>query len=117
MAGFCFVLAVGVFLRLPSSLFSDPTSCFHRPESLHPQAGFSDNAEVNSALGELRQVQSKPGEAKQFYAATLTIDPIITGHCTILVCSLWKKTVSRLSKRFSPRHLPRNPHNAKTHSL
>jgi len=66
MPGFCFVLAVGVFLRLPSSLFSDPTSCFHRPESLHPQAGFSDNAEVNSALGELRQVQSKPGEAKQF---------------------------------------------------
>ena len=80
IAGFCFVLAVGIFLRLPSSLFSDPTSCFHRPESLHPQAGFSDNAEVNSALGELRQVQSKPGEAKQFYAATLTIDPIITGH-------------------------------------
>jgi uncharacterized protein HemY len=34
-----------------------------------------------------------------------------------LVCSLWKKTVSRLSKRFSARHSPRNPRNAKTHSL
>jgi 4-amino-4-deoxy-L-arabinose transferase-like glycosyltransferase len=40
IAGFCFVLAVGIFLRLPSSLFSDPTSCFHRLEFLHPQAGF-----------------------------------------------------------------------------
>jgi hypothetical protein len=80
MAGFCFVLAVGIFLRLPSSLFYDPTFYFHRLASLHPQAGFSDNAEVNFAFGELRQVQSKPGEAKQFYAATLTIGPIITGH-------------------------------------
>ena len=40
IAGFCFVLAVGIFLRLPSSLFSDPTSSFHRLEFLHPQAGF-----------------------------------------------------------------------------
>src|SRR6266478_8799107 len=40
IAGFCFVLAVGIFLRLPSSLFSDPASCFHRLEFLHPQAGF-----------------------------------------------------------------------------
>ena len=40
IAGFGLVLAVGIFLRLPSSLFSDPTSCFHRLEFLHPQAGF-----------------------------------------------------------------------------
>jgi 4-amino-4-deoxy-L-arabinose transferase-like glycosyltransferase len=40
IAGFCSVLAVGIFLRLPSSLFSDPASCFHRLEFLHPQAGF-----------------------------------------------------------------------------
>jgi Dolichyl-phosphate-mannose-protein mannosyltransferase len=40
IAGFCSVLAIGIFLRLPSSLFSDPTSCFHRLEFLHPQAGF-----------------------------------------------------------------------------
>jgi len=35
IAGFCFVLVVGIFLRLPSSLFSDPTSSFHRLEFLY----------------------------------------------------------------------------------
>src|SRR6202163_838453 len=34
IAGLCFVLAVGIFLRLPSSLFSDPASRFHQLEFL-----------------------------------------------------------------------------------
>jgi 4-amino-4-deoxy-L-arabinose transferase-like glycosyltransferase len=40
LACFCLVLAIGVFLRLPSSLFSDPSSSLHRLEFLHPQARF-----------------------------------------------------------------------------
>jgi 4-amino-4-deoxy-L-arabinose transferase-like glycosyltransferase len=43
IAGFCFVLAIGIFLRLPSSLFSDPTSFLHRLEFLHPQAAFVES--------------------------------------------------------------------------
>jgi hypothetical protein len=42
IVGVCFVLVAGIFLRLPSSLFSDPRSFLHRVEYLHPQAGFTE---------------------------------------------------------------------------
>jgi len=37
----CLVLAVGIFLRLPSSLFSGPDAAFRALAPLHPPAGFT----------------------------------------------------------------------------
>jgi 4-amino-4-deoxy-L-arabinose transferase-like glycosyltransferase len=61
IAGLCFVLAVGIFLRLPSSLFSDPASCFHRLEFLHPQAGFVETGFDEGLYREYVNALSKGG--------------------------------------------------------
>ncbi len=62
--GLGLVLAIGIFLRLPYSQFSDPNSAFHAVAFLHPQPGFTGigfdeglyrryvNSVIHTGLGE-----------------------------------------------------------------
>jgi Flp pilus assembly protein TadD len=77
----------------------------------------ADNAEVNFALGELRQVQSNPAEAKHFYASTLLIDPQHRAALNNLGLLALDEKRFALAEKFFRRALAQEPRNPKTHFL
>jgi tetratricopeptide (TPR) repeat protein len=76
-----------------------------------------DNAELNFALGELRQVQGQPNEAKSFYASTLQIDPRHERAFNNLGLLALEEQRYPLAESFFRHSLAVAPRNAKTHFL
>jgi tetratricopeptide (TPR) repeat protein len=76
-----------------------------------------DNAELNFALGELRQVQGIPNEAKSFYARTLQIDPRHERAFNNLGVLALEEQRYPLAESFFRHSLAVDPRNAKTHFL
>ncbi len=74
-----------------------------------------DNVEVNFALGELRQVQGRPNEAKQFYAATLALDAKHKGALNNLGVLAQEENRPVLAEKFFRAALERAPADPKTH--
>ena len=76
-----------------------------------------DNAELNFALGELRQVQGHSPEAKSFYARTLQIDPQHERAFNNLGLLALDEQRYPLAESFFRHSLAVAPRNAKTHFL
>jgi tetratricopeptide (TPR) repeat protein len=76
-----------------------------------------DNAELNFALGELRQVEGKIPEAKSFYATTLQIDPQHERAFTNLGLLALEEQRYGLAESFFRHSIEVDPGNAKTHFL
>jgi len=76
-----------------------------------------DNAELNFALGELRQVEGRIPEAKSFYATTLQIDPQHERAFTNLGLLALDEQRYGLAESFFRHSIAVEPHNAKTHFL
>lgn len=74
-----------------------------------------ENVEVNFAMGELRQVQGRPNEAKQFYAATLALDRKHKGALNNLGVLAQEENNPVLAEKFFRAALERAPSDAKTH--
>jgi Tfp pilus assembly protein PilF len=75
------------------------------------------NAELNFALGELRQVQGRPNEAKSFYASTLQIDPRHERAFNNLGLLALEEERYTLAESFFQHSLAVDSRNAKTHFL
>lgn len=76
-----------------------------------------DNAELNFALGELRQVEGNIPEAKSFYATTLQIDPHHERAFTNLGLLALDEQRYGLAESFFRHSIEVDPRNAKTHFL
>lgn len=76
-----------------------------------------ENAELNFALGELRQVEGKIPEAKSFYATTLQIDPQHERAFTNLGLLALEEQRYGLAESFFRHSIEVDPRNAKTHFL
>lgn len=75
------------------------------------------NAELNFALGELRQVQGRPNEAKSYYASTLQIDPRHERAFNNLGVLALEEERYALAESFFHHSLMVDPRNAKAHFL
>ncbi len=76
-----------------------------------------DNAELNFALGELRQVEGQTAQAKSFYAATLQIDPRHERAFNNLGILALAEQRYPLAQSFFRHALEVDPKNGKTHFL
>ena len=76
-----------------------------------------DNAELNFALGELRQVEGQASAAKSFYATTLQIDSRHDRAFNNLGVLAFEEQRYPLAESFFRHSLEIDPQNAKTHFL
>ena len=76
-----------------------------------------DNAELNFALGELRQVEGQTAQAKSFYASTLQIDPRHERAFNNLGILALEEQRYPMAESFFRHSLEVDPKNGKTHFL
>lgn len=76
-----------------------------------------DNAEINFALGELRQIQGRTAQAKSFYATTLHMDPRHPRAFNNLGVLALEEQRFALAESFFRHALEVESRNAKTHFL
>jgi Flp pilus assembly protein TadD len=75
------------------------------------------NAEINFALGNLHLAQGDTFRAKQYYAASLRLDPQHTGALNNLGVLAVREERWELASKFFGRAIEREPDDAKTHYL
>ena len=76
-----------------------------------------ENAEINFALGNLRLAQDDTFRAKQYYAASLRLDPQHAGALNNLGVLAMREERWELASKFFRRAIEQEPDEAKTHYL
>ncbi len=76
-----------------------------------------ENAEINFALGNLRLAQGDTFHAKQFYAASLRLDPKHAGALNNLGVLALNEERWEIASRFFRKAVDQDPEDAKTHYL